>query len=218
MLKKLTFVFLVVSFMIAGALVSMADEDEDFIFYRYTVNNAIYAAEESQGRPEEYSHEAVIEMYSSLFFDADSKSDVEFIKDINITEKNDTKDNNKDYSFSAVLSENVLPEEGNAIILMFFIRQDDTYEELIPPEEIDPSQCRMKMIEPITLELPNVGEDNPNHIRIIVFLKNSYKELTLDNIQIYDAKIVINQFNFWNTLIKKWSDAVNQLNSDIFSK
>jgi len=74
------------------------------------------------------------------------------------------------------------------------------------------------MIEPITLELPNVGEDNPNHIRIIVFLKNSYKELTLDNIQIYDAKIVINQFNFWNTLIKKWSDAVNQLNSDIFSK
>ena len=77
MLKKIVFIMLMLVFIIAGAVVSLATEDEEPVISSISVENVnpgfyvmtgVYEEEE-----EEYSHEAVIEMYSSLFFDPETK-------------------------------------------------------------------------------------------------------------------------------------------------
>ena len=108
MLKKIAFILLVFAFIIAGALVSMANEGEDFTLSNITVNNVtsdFHAVNEPyQEQKEEYSHELVIEMYSSLFFDVDNKTDTEFIieEHIVIEEDSSTKEDIQDYYFSAL--------------------------------------------------------------------------------------------------------------------
>lgn len=213
MLKKFAFVIMVLLFIIAGALVSLANNEEEFVYNNFTVNDYIYDNEEFYEK-KEYSHEAVVEMYSSLFFDADIKTDVEYIKDIVFNENSKTADNNKDYLFNATLSDNVELENENIIVMMFFIKNGDTFEELIPPEEIE---CNLRLIAPININLPNVGKDNPNSIRIIVFPKNNYKDLSADNIQVYDIEIFINSTNFFKGSLKNASDLLNQfINSKVY--
>lgn len=42
------------------------------------------------------------------------------------------------------------------------------------------------------VSFPNIGEENPNHIRFIAFPKNSYNNLELDvNLQITDMEHVV---------------------------
>lgn len=218
MLKKLAFVLMVFSFMIAGAVVSMAGEDDELLNTRKSANGAVPEIVELKETGEEkYSHESVIEKYSSLFFDKESKTDVKYIKDIKIEDISSTKNDIQDYSFSAALAENNKVEPGNVFVLMFFIKDGDAYKLLCDPREIDPADCNMRLIELITLYLPNVGKNNPNEIRLIVFPKNKYKELSLDNIQIYDTTIfIVKQFNVKKTL--KPLDDVLKSYMDILSK
>lgn len=182
MLKKICFVLLIFTFMIAGALVSFAAKD----------GNVAMLKEE---QPEEYSPEAVIEKYSSLFFDENNETDNEYLKGIKITEERTTVDDIQDYNFSAELSDTVQLENGNPIVVMIFVKVGNKYKLLSDPEE-----CNMGLIEPISIYLPNTGKDNPNYIRVIAFPKNSYNELSLDNIQIYDTEIVIIKYDVKDTL------------------
>jgi len=201
MIKKLVFILLVFSFMLAGALVSMAIEDEEFMPGLFNSSNAssVYLdMDEPYEEPkDEYSDKTVIEMYSSLFFDAESKTDAEYIKDIVIEEYSATKDDIHDYYIYATPSENAQLEKGNTIVVMVFIQSGDGYKLLSKPVEFKKAFTRH-----ISISLPNVGNDNPNCIRIIAFLKDDYKELSLDNIQIYDTEITIveQSFDFIGTL------------------
>lgn len=198
MLKKIVFILLVLSFMIAGALVSMANEDEDVTYNNTIVNDISDNLDVSaRGQNVEYSHEAVIEKYSSLFFDVDSKTDKEYIieEHIKIKEDGATKDDIQDYDLYVTLSDTVYLETGNTIVVMVFVQMGDTFELLGEPAEFN-AWC----MEPIKLDLPNVGKDNPNCIRIIAFPKNSYNELSLDNIQIYDTEVIIIDYDLKGTL------------------
>jgi len=198
MLKKLVFTIMFFAFIIAGAVVSFANEDDVIVYNRYTVNYMTNIAEETGEEIEEYSHEAVLEKYSSLFFGDESSTETEYIKDININ-KNPTTTDKQDHSFSATLADNVSLEDGNILVLMFFVKEGDTFKQLISPVEIE---CRLRFIEPIGMTLPNTGKDNPNCIRIIVFPKDNYNELSLENIQIYDIEILVSSYIFRKDSLK----------------
>lgn len=208
MLKKIVFILLVFSFMIAGALVSMAIEDE------YTLNDIFVMDELYEEQKEEYTHETVLEMYSSLFFDTDNKTDVEYVKDIVIEENSATKNDIKDYYIYGTPSENAQLDKGNTIVVMVFIQEDGKFEQLSNPVEFNKAFTKH-----ISISLPNVGNDNPNFIRIIAFLKNNYKDLSLDNVQIYDTKITIveQSFDFIGTL-KTSQDILKTFNKSIIPK
>lgn len=206
MLKKLSFIILVFSFMLFGAVAAMAIEGEgdslSNIEGDVTTNPVLPAIEihNEEQQEEEYSHEAVIEEYSSLFFNIDNKTENEFIKEerIKIVEDSSTKDDIQDYSIYATLSDDIHLEEGNTIVVMAFLKMGDSFELLGNPEE------KFKLgglMEPISFSLSNVGEDDSYYIRVIAFPKNSYKDLSIDNIQIYDLEIVNFDFDINNTLL-----------------
>ena len=218
MLKKIVFIMLMLVFIIAGAVVSLATEDEEPVISSISVENVnpgfyvmtgVYEEEE-----EEYSHEAVIEMYSSLFFDPENETEIEYIKekDIKIVEDGSTKDDIQDYDLYVTLSDTVYLEKGNTVVVMVFVQENDTYE-LLGSAEFNAWCMKIK------LNLPNVGSNNPNYIRVIAFPKDSYKELTLDNVQMFDTEVIIvNQlFDFMRTL-KTTQDIFKTFNSSIIPR
>lgn len=215
MFKKIAFILLVFALMIAGALVSMAIEDEELILSRFALNNlpsGFFDTDGAYGEQEdEFSYESVIEMYSSLFFDAENKTDVDYIKDIVIEKYSASKEDIHDYYVYATPSENAQLEKGNTIVVMVFIQSGDGFELLSDPVEFNKAFTKH-----ISISLPNVGNDNPNCIRIIAFLKNDYKELRLDNIQIYDTEIIIveQSFDFHGSL-KSTQDILKTFNTSI---
>lgn len=214
MLKKLTFILLVFSFVIAGALVSMATEDEDSSINNEGIDNTavnsvvpVVEAIDVEQQEEEYSHEAVIEIYSSLFFDADSETENTLIKDIEINKDNNKSDNKKAYALSASLADEVQLEDGDTIVVMAFVKNGDSFELLGEPKE-----CNVWCLERITFELPFTGKENPNLIRVLAFPKKSYSELSINNIQIYDEEVIIEEKGFiFKDSLKPWQDAFEQL-------
>ena len=215
MLKKILFIILVFSFMIAGSLVCMAYGDDDFVESSYLVTESTdfldlvapaVSIENIVLQEEGYSDEAVIEKYSSLFFDTEDETEIELIRDIVVNEFHN-------YALSAIIAEGVQIDEGDNIVVMAFVQKDDSFE-LIASEEVN----RLYMcLEPVELNLPHVGKDNPNYVRIIAFRKNSYDNLSLANIQIHCKTIVIDnkKFDFESTIHKGPLDTIKHVNSKI---
>ena len=179
MAKKLCFLLLVLVLMAIGTLVAMADGDETAV---KTVTGmaapVVNTAEEGQ-YIEKYTHEAVLEKYGSLFFDQESQSSCVLIKEY-IVKRNVLSDNNQDYLLSGELANGITLKNGDSVVVMVFVKNDDTYELLGTPKEAVTNYLRL-----YRLRLPFVGGDKPNHIRVVAFLKSGYKELALDkNVQI----------------------------------
>ncbi len=186
MAKKLCFLLLVLVLMVIGTLVSMADEDETAA---KTVTGLSAPVVNTVGEGqyiEKYTHEAVLEKYGSLFFDEESQSSCVLIKDY-IVKKNALSDNIQDHVLSGELAGGITLKNGDSVVVMVFVKNGDTYELLGTPKEAVTNYLRL-----YRLRLPFVGEDKPNHIRVVAFLKNEYKQLALDkNVQITDMDIVI---------------------------
>ncbi|HZK25940.1 MAG TPA: hypothetical protein VFD00_00160 [Thermoclostridium sp.] len=218
MLKKIMFILLVSSLMILGSLVCMAYGDDDINEGSYMatrLNDFVDFApsavnvENDAPQEEEYSDEAVIEQYSSLFFETEDETEVEFITDIqDCVDKESQK-----CTFYATISENIQIDEGDNIVVMAFVQKDDSYELLASGE----FEITIKYLRPIELNLPNTGKDNPNYVRIIVFPKNSYDNLSLDNVQIYcKTKVIDNKkFDFESTLFNGPMDIIKHVNGKI---
>ncbi|NLG88817.1 MAG: hypothetical protein GX494_06300 [Clostridiaceae bacterium] len=204
MARKLIFAALLFILIIAGSVVSMADEDNNAVINNntnieipleadgnalnnFTVNIPEYEAAASgteNAADESYSAEAVLEKYGSLFFDEEVQSDIEFISIINIEHDGKSK-NVGDYVISALVSNEADLDYDESLILMIFIKKDNKFELLT-----DPVEGYAWFLTKVSC--PNIGKDNPNHIRFIVFPKNNYKNLELNvNLQITDMEHVI---------------------------
>lgn len=186
MAKKLCFLLLVLALMVIGTLVSMADEDETAVKTVTGLSAPVVNTVEEGQYIEKYTHEAVLEKYGSLFFDEESQSSCVLIKEY-IVKKNVLSDNIQDRVFSGELADDITLKNGDSVVVMVFVKNGDTYELLGTPKEAVTNYLRL-----YRLRLPFVGEDKPNHIRVVAFLKSRYKELALDkNVQITDMDITI---------------------------
>lgn len=198
MAKKFCFLLLVLLLMAIGTVVSMADEDEAGakIVAGMAVPVANTAVEEQY--IDKYTHEAVIEKYQSMFFNEESQSSCVLIKQY-VVKKNDLSNNIQDYLVSGELASDVTLKNGDSVVVMVFAENNGTYELLGTPKEAVTNYLRL-----YRLRLPFVGEDKPNHIRIVAFLKSEYKDLSLDkNVQITDMKIVVQKqgYNIRDSLL-----------------
>jgi hypothetical protein len=205
MAKKILFIALLFILILAGSVVSMADEDNNAIsdndntnsetaieagsnlFDSFIGNDSTYEAAASgveDAAQEEYSAEAVIERYGSLFFDEEVQSEIELVNIINIEHDGESK-NVEDFVISALVSGDVELDYDESLTLMIFIKKDDKFELLT-----DPVEGYAWFLPKVSF--PNIGEENPNHILFIAFPKNSYNNLELDvNLQITDMEHVV---------------------------
>jgi hypothetical protein len=218
MAKKILFVALLFILIIAGSIVSMADEDNSAVlnndntntnanteasfdtgnlFDSFIGNSSTYdiSAEGNEGAVNEaYSAEAVVEKYGSLFFDQEVQSEIKLVDIINIEHDGESK-NVEDFVVSALVTEDVDLDYDESLILMIFIKKDDKFEPLADPEE----GCAWFLTK---VQFPNIGKENPNHMRFVVFPKSDYNNLQLDvNLQITDMEhIVVAPSSRWDKL------------------
>jgi len=216
MAKKILFIAVLFILIIAGSVISMADEDKSAdlnndnintntetsfdtgnLLDSFIGNGSTYDASGEGGEGavnEAYSAEAVIEKYGSLFFDEEVQSDIKLIDIINIEHDGESK-NVGDFVISALVTEDVDLGYDESLILMIFMKKDGTFEPLADPEE----GCAWFLTK---VNFPNIGKENPNYIRFIVFPKSDYNELELDvNLQITDMEhVVVEPSSRWDKL------------------
>ncbi|HAA25437.1 MAG TPA: hypothetical protein DCE11_04865 [Ruminiclostridium sp.] len=205
MARKFLFVALLFILILAGSVVSMADEDNSTVlnndnantetpletsgnlFDNFIGNSPEYetaAAAAEDAVDEAYSAEAVIERYGSLFFDEEVQSEIKFINIINIEHDGKSK-NVRDCMISALVADDVDLDYDESLVLMIFIKKDNKFEPLT-----DPVEGYAWFLTKVSF--PNAGKDNPNHMRFVVFPKNSYNNLELNvNLQITDMEHVV---------------------------
>lgn len=199
MAKKLFFMLLVLGLIACGAVVSLATGDgianfngalaetttEGILVPGMNTWDMQYIDEDFQ--EETYIYKKMIEEYESLFFDKDIKTEDVYIKDIVIKKSDSKKDVVQDYELLVTLDDGVVLENGDYIIVMAFIEKDGSYELLGTPINVF-----IKYPKPYKFELPFVGSEKPNRIRIIAFPKSSYDKLTLEeNFQVEHQEVVI---------------------------
>lgn len=202
MAKKLTFVIMVFLLMIAASVVSMAIDDDfaavknvsaektgnwmnsNVIDYSDIDANAMDNIDEAI-ISQEYSHEYVIQEYESSLFDKSNQFEGVYMEHIDILKQNTSADD-RDYVLTATLKDEV-ELDGDAVVIMVFVEKDGTYELLREPAEIN-----NKMFGGYLLTMPYTGNDKPNHIRVVAFLKNSYQVLEPGvNVEIVDQVIEV---------------------------
>lgn len=201
MAKKLFFVLLVIGLIAGGAVVSMATGDKgvnfDGALAEITLNGTLVPGVsvedvqyiEDDIQEEEYIYKKMIEEYDSLFFDKNIQTDKVYIKDIVIKKSDSKKDVIQDYDLLVTLNDSVNLEYGDFIIVMAFVEKDGGYELLGTPIKVF-----IKYPKPYKFELPFVGEEQPNRIRIIAFPKSSYDQFTLeDNFQVEHKEVIIRE-------------------------
>lgn len=186
MVKKLTFVLLVVVLLAAGAVVSMADDD--LVSFSLTDGNTgswsdapVMDITDEDMYIEEYSHEAVINKYRALFLDKSNQMAGIYLKEVCIT-KDKESSNAQDYILSATLLDDVKLGSRDSIVVMAFVETNGTFELLGAPKQIYKDLLRW-----YKFRLPNIGKENPNNIRVVAFLKSDYNFLELGvNLEITD--------------------------------
>jgi len=199
MAKKLFFMLLVLGLIAGGAVVSMATGDgvinlngaladttpDGTLVPGINIGDMQYIEEDLQ--EEAYTYEKMIEEYDSLFFDKNIQTEDIYIKDIVIKKCDTRKDSIQYYELLVTLDDSVTLENGDSIVVMAFVEKDGGYELLGTPMNVF-----IKYPKPYKFELPFVGEDQPNCIRIIAFPKSSYDKFTLeDNLQIEHKVVTI---------------------------
>ncbi len=219
MIKRLMFILLVAFMFAAGAVVSMADDDPASIknFMAEKKGGSDSPALNSSGAAqyiEEYSHQAVIDQYSDIFFSEEglagdvymNEEDIKLVKDVDST-------NIQDYILSLTLMDTVKPTEEDPIVVMFFVKKEGTYTQLSFPRYLYKRWSRF-----YNIRLPYTGKDNPNHVRVVAFLKSQWKSLELGvNLEITDRSetIVVAEnpdFNLKSSLINSW-DTIKRVES-----
>jgi len=199
MAKKLFFTLLVLGLIAGGAVVSLATGDEVVNFngaLADTTADGILVPElnnwdmqyiDEDIQDEAYIYKKMIEEYDSLFFDKDIKTENVYIKDIVIKKSDSKNDVDHDYELLVTLDDGVTLANGDYIIVMAFIEKDGGYELLGTPINVF-----IKYPKPYKFELPFVGKEQPNRIRIIAFPKSSYDNFTLeDNLQVEHKEVII---------------------------
>lgn len=186
MVKKITFILLVVVLLAAGAVVSMAGEDQGS-FNLSGINTGswfdspVLDITNEDMYIEEYSHEVVINKYSELFFDKDNQIAEVYLREVSFVKDTDSS-NIQDYTLNARLLEEVKLESRDSIVVMAFVEKNGTYELLGAPKE-GFKNC----MGWYKLRFPNIGKENPNNIRVVAFLKSAYNSLELGvNLEITD--------------------------------
>lgn len=205
MAKKILFVAMLFVLIAAGSVVSMAVEDDSAVLNKDSINidtsletgrnlfdsfvgsSSPYetAAMDAEDAVEEaYSAETMIEKYGSLFFDEQVQSEIELISIVSIEHDGESK-NAGDFVISARVSDDVELDYDESLILMIFIKKDGEFELLS-----DPVEGFAWFLTKVSF--PNIGKENPNHIRFVAFPKNSYNNLELDvNLQITDMEHIV---------------------------
>lgn len=217
MAKKIMFMLLVLLLLACGAVASMATgEGVQNIEGALTLTGLnVPGMDIEDGQyiediveEETYTYDKIIEEYDSLFFGEDVKTEKVFIKNIVIKQDNFS-DDIHDHELLVTLDDSVVLEDNDFIVVMAFIKKDDSYEMLGTPMEVAtvfPKANKFK--------LPFVGKEQPNCIRLVVFPRSSYDNLTLnENLQIDDKVITItepnNDFSFWSTLKNSYESFTN---------
>jgi len=225
MAKKILFAALLFVLILAGSVVSMADEDNNTVindninngtsfgtsgslFNGFVGNNPAYETAASgveEAVNEEFSAEAVIEKYGSLFFDEEVQSEIKLVSIINIEHDGESKDIG-DFVISALVAEDAELDYDESLILMIFIKKDNNFEPLA-----DPVEGYAWFLQKV--HFPNIGKDNPNHIRFVVFPKSSINNLELDkNLQITDMEHIVIAPSAWDKLKKFLLNTQQSLN------
>ncbi len=204
MSKKIFFVLLVFGLLACGTVVSMATIDDVINFNGALSDSTLTGAtitginsgheqyieetlQEDVLQEEAYTYEKMIEEYDSLFFDKYIETENVYIKDIVIKQQDLRGASIQDYEISVTLDDSVVLKDGDSIIIMAFVENGDKYELLGAP-----SKVVIKYPKPYRFELPFVGDKQPNKIRIVVFPKSSYDNVTLEkNLQIEDREVII---------------------------
>ena len=216
MVKKMMFILLVVILLVAGAVVSMADDDLAAIkslmadktgLSGDAVSNSTGTTTHMNGFP----YEEVIEKYKDVFFNKDSVHEGLYIKEINTL--NDQKSTNpQDYLLGGTLIEDVKIPKGDCLVLMVFAETEDGYSMAATPKYIYSDLLSLHRFR-----MPNTGKNNPDHIRIIVFMRTEHENLELGkNLEITDHVITVEMvnkgFNVKNSL-KNTTETLKQVES-----
>ena len=213
MAKKLFFMLLVFGLIAGSTVASMATVGSVFNFNGALADVTLTGATipginikdeqhiEEASEEEAYTYEKIIEEYDSLFFDKYIQTKNVYVKDIIIKQQDTRNASPQDYELSVTLDDSVVLENGDSIIIMAFTEKDGVFELLVAPNSVV-----IKYPKPYRFVLPLIGKKHPNHIRIIVFPKSSYDDITLeDNLQIEDREVVIPEpkqnFSIRNSLI-----------------
>ncbi|MBP7175981.1 MAG: hypothetical protein KBA53_07160 [Thermoclostridium sp.] len=218
MIKKLMFILLVVFMLAAGAVVSMADDDpilvKNFIADKNGLSGLPAPKSSSEAMYiEEYSHQAVIDQYSDIFFSETELAGGVYLKEESINLVKDVDSSNiQDYKLTVTLLDTVKLAEGDSIVVMAFVKKEDTYTQLTIPRYLSTPWSRF-----YKFRLPYTGKDNPNHVRVVAFLKSQWKSLELGvNLEITDrSEIIVAEtpgFNLKNSLINSW-DTIRRVES-----
>lgn len=212
MLKKLMFVLLVGILFTAGAVVSMADDD----LVPANINNGKSGTPAAVGADEGlyidgYSNQTVIEKYADVFFAEESQAGgIYLVEGETKLVKDEDSNSIQDYKLTATMLDTVKLDDGDAIVIMAFVKTDEKYELLTTPKNLTSPWLRWYKIK-----LPHTGKDNPNHVRVIAFQKSKWESLQLGvNLEIIDLTEVIENnkkdFNFLDTL-KNCNDTIKRV-------
>lgn len=218
MAKKLLFILLVVFLFAAGAVVSMADEDPAAIkgVVAEITGTSIAAVSNKTDNTiyiDAFSSD-VIERYGDLFFNRNSvKGNVYFIDSQIKIEKDKESADPQDYMLCATLVEDVKLVKGDCLVVMAFIKTDDGYSLLRTPKYM-----YSDLLGWYEFRLPNTGKENPNRIRLIVYLKSAHEDLELGkNLQITDHEVVIELGNkgFKKSSLMNTFETIKQVESKL---
>lgn len=216
MIKKLMFILLVGVLFTACAVVSMADDDPVSIKNLAAEKNGWFGIPVTNNTGdglyiEEYSDQAVIDRYSEVFFDEEKQAGGVYLEEGETKLVKDEESSNvQDYKLTATKLDTVKLAEGDSIVVMAFVKTEDSYELLTIPKNLSAPWFRW-----YKFRLPHTGKDKPNHVRVIAFLKSQWKTLELGvNLEITDLMEIIEKedtgFNFKNSL-KNSIDTIKQM-------
>jgi len=212
MIKKLMFVLLVMVLLTAGTVFSMADDPVNPSDNKSGWSDMPVTNNTDEGLYiDEYSSETVIDQYSGVFFDEESQAGGVYLAEGEIKlVKDEDSTNIQDYKLTATMMDTVELSDGDSIIVMIFVKTEDTYKLLTIPKNLTSTWLRWYKIR-----LPYTGKDNPNHVRVVAFQKSQWKSLELGvNLEVTDLSEIIENgnknFNFRGSL-KNCNDTIKQV-------
>ncbi|HHU16965.1 MAG TPA: hypothetical protein GXZ70_01890, partial [Clostridiales bacterium] len=126
--------------------------------------------------------------------------------------QDDFSDDIQAHDLLVTLDDSVVLEDSDFIVVLAFIKKDDTYEMLGKPMEVSTVFPKANKFQ-----LPFVGKEKPNYIRLVVFPKSSYDNLTIEeNLQIDDKVVIIAEpnkgFSFWDSLKNSYESITRIIN------
>jgi hypothetical protein len=210
MIKKLMFVLLVGILFTVGSVVSMADDDT--VQTNDKNQESVIPAAAVEGLYiDGYSNQAVIDKYAEIFFDENNQaSGVYLVEGETRLVKDEDSDSIQDYKLTATMLDTVRLANGDSIVIMAFVKTDGTYQLLTTPKNLSWTWLRWYKVS-----LPHTGKDNPNHVRVIAFLRSQWESLQLGvNLEITDLLEIIENddrgFDFLRSL-KNCTDTIRQV-------